>query len=166
MRRRHFDNFQFLQGLKDDRADRPAVREERLRTAQGLGNGLNLSAWRGHSGRRYAVGVFDTATVQPHEFVGAVMIAVRRTETGVAERLFVGCIGDGPNNAAVLKLLARAGCTEIHLHRLETDAQARLAIVGDLLDPDSTDNFALLDDASVQAQRYPLTADARCAGRA
>ena len=46
-----------MRDLRQERARPEGVREERLRATTGLLRGLDLTSWRGRSGRRYIVGV-------------------------------------------------------------------------------------------------------------
>lgn len=92
-----------LRDLKSDRASRPAVREERLRSG--------LSAWRGRSGRRYVVGVHPV-TAEDH--APAVVLAVARDAAGIA------------------RIVTLSEATELHVHRLAETDEARAAMVEDL----------------------------------
>lgn len=69
-----------LRELKSDRVARSAIREERLRTSTGLRGApvLAMSAWRGHSGRRYVVVVQPLDTVDLVAEDPAVVLAVGR----------------------------------------------------------------------------------------
>lgn len=96
-----------LRDLKADRASRPDVREERLRS----GPHHNLSAWRGRSGRRYVVGVHPVTDTDHGE---AVVIAVARDAAGIARIVTLG------------------EATELHVHRLAETDEDRAAVAGDL----------------------------------
>src|SRR3954470_9418589 len=87
-----------LRDLKDDRSRRQDVREERLRTAAGLRGtpALALSAWRGRSGKRYVVGVHDLSEPEFDEMGEAVVMAVRRDASGLAELVAVAAAGASP----------------------------------------------------------------------
>ena len=87
-----------LRDLKDDRLRRQDVREERLRTAQGLRGSpaLALSAWRGRSGRRYVVGVHPAVEFDPEDMSESVTIAVRRDASGIAQMVSVASSGESP----------------------------------------------------------------------
>ena len=58
-----------------------AVREEALRALADLAEALPLTAWRGRSGRRYVVSVFDAGD-QPPIDGGGVILAVGRDSCG------------------------------------------------------------------------------------
>jgi hypothetical protein len=126
-----------LRDLKDDRLRRQDVREERLRTAQGLRGApaLALSAWRGRSGRRYVVGVHPAGEIEAEEMAEAVTIAVRRDATGIAQMVSVASSGESPRDhlrRVWLEKARRSGATELHIHRLAEDERERHAIVDDL----------------------------------
>jgi hypothetical protein len=101
-----------------------SVREERLRATASL-RGLGLTAWRGRSGTRYVAGVHAADEVP--ETAETVLIAVRRDAAGEARLLDVAEADEG----WVARMRAR-GATEIHVHRLASDAAARRAVVADL----------------------------------
>lgn len=67
-----------------------AVREEALRALGDLAEALPLTAWRGRSGRRYVVSVFDAGDPPPIDG-GGVMLAVGRDSRDGATLL--GSIG-------------------------------------------------------------------------
>jgi hypothetical protein len=126
-----------LRDLKDDRTRRQDVREERLRTAAGLRGSpaLALSAWRGRSGRRYVVGVHALNEPALDEVGAAVVLAVRRDTTGIAELVSVATSGESPREHLGRTWLARMrghGATEMHVHRLAEDEAERAAIADDL----------------------------------
>lgn len=128
-----------LRDLRDDRSRRLDVREERLRSTAGLRGtpALTLSAWRGHSGRRYVVGVHDLVEPDLAEMGEAVVMAVRRDAAGVAELVAVSTAGETPRER-LQSWVARArthGATEMHVHRLAEDEAERRAIVADLDSP-------------------------------
>ena len=113
------------------------MREERLRTASGLGGApaLALSAWRGRSGKRYVVGVHALSETDLDEVGDAVVMAVRRDETGLAELVAVASAGAEPGAGPTPVWLARAreaGASEMHVHRLAGTETERKAIVTDL----------------------------------
>ncbi|MDB5644840.1 hypothetical protein [Methylobacterium sp.] len=126
-----------LRDLKDDRARRRDVREERLRTTAGLRGtpALVLSAWRGRSGRRYVVGIHELAEPELDDMGEAVVLAVRRDATGIGELVSVASAGQSPRERLHSNWIARArhkGATEMHVHRLAEDEAEREAIVADL----------------------------------
>ena len=132
-----------LRDLRDDRSRRLDVREERLRSTAGLRGtpALTLSAWRGHSGRRYVVGVHDLVEPDLAEMGEAVVMAVRRDAAGVAELVAVSTAGETPRER-LQGWDARArkhGATEMHVHRLAEDDAERRAIVADLDSPATAD---------------------------
>lgn len=126
-----------LRDLKDDRTRRQDVREERLKTTAGLRGtpALPLSAWRGRSGRRYVVGVHPAGGFDLDEMAQAVVIAVRRDASGIAEMLSVATSKESPRDHLRLTWLDRVrdgGATEMHVHRLAENESERVAIVADL----------------------------------
>ncbi|MET0744538.1 MAG: hypothetical protein ABWY78_14300 [Microvirga sp.] len=111
------------------------MREERLRATAGLRPKPPLSSWRGHSGRRYIVGVHALADAEILDVLDAVMIAVRRDERDEAHVVEVAIAGPTPNGAARTRWLGRVealGANEIHIHRLAVGEAERHAIVDDL----------------------------------
>lgn len=113
------------------------MREERLKTTAGLRGtpALPLSAWRGRSGRRYVVGVHPAGAFDLEEMAEAVVIAVRRDDTGIAEMVSVATSNESPRDHLRRTWLDRVrtrGATELHVHRLADDAAERVAIVNDL----------------------------------
>ncbi|MDF2601466.1 hypothetical protein QO001_004012 [Methylobacterium brachiatum] len=113
------------------------MREERLKTTAGLRGtpALPLSAWRGRSGRRYVVGVHPAGAFDLDEMAEAVVIAVRRDDTGIAEMVSVATSNESPRDHLRRTWLDRVrtrGATELHVHRLADDESERTAIVNDL----------------------------------
>ncbi|GJE60146.1 hypothetical protein MPOCJGCO_2256 [Methylobacterium trifolii] len=113
------------------------MREERLRTTAGLRGApaLALSAWRGRSGKRYVVGVHTLSEPDLDEMGEAVVIAVRRDASGIAELVSVATSGQSPREHLHRTWLAgarRRGATEMHVHRLAEGEAERSAIVDDL----------------------------------
>ncbi|MCJ2088631.1 hypothetical protein MKK88_22000 [Methylobacterium sp. E-005] len=126
-----------LRDLKDDRSRRQDVREERLKTNAGLRGApaLPLSAWRGRSGRRYVVGVHSAGGFDLDEMAEAVVIAVRRDDTGIAKMVSVATSKENPRDHLRRTWLDRVRCggaTEMHVHRLADTEAERMAIVEDL----------------------------------
>jgi len=113
-------------------------REERLRTTAGLRGtpALALSAWRGASGRRYVVGIWDARHVELDELIEAVAIGVTRDGHGIAQLQGVAAGLGRDAGQKWLGEMRRKGCTEIHIHRLCDGAEERSA-VGDDLNPPS-----------------------------
>ncbi len=113
------------------------MREERLKTTAGLRGSpaLPLSAWRGRSGRRYVVGVHSAGGFDLDEMGQAVVIAVRRDDTGIAEMVSVASSSESPRDHLRRTWLDRVrgrGATEMHVHRLAESETERAAIVEDL----------------------------------
>lgn len=118
-------------------ADRAAAerlpREERLRSIAGLRGcpTMPMSAWRGHSGRRYVARVLPIRKIDADELCDAVVIQVCRHASGLAEICGVSIIGTVASARALIAGLP-ADVTELHAHRLaESDAE-RAAILADL----------------------------------
>lgn len=122
-----------LRDLRNDRADRPVVREERLRTMAGLRGtpSLALSAWRGRSGARYVVGIHDISSGALDDLTNTVVLAVVRT--GAASRILRATADiDSADSPRWIDSVRRGGATEIHVHRLAETAAERRAVVVDL----------------------------------
>src|SRR4028119_2047108 len=86
-----------MRDLRNDRMRRAGVREERLRATAGLRSSSTLSSWRGHSGRRYIVGVHPLALSELLDVTDAVLLAVRRDEAGTAHVVDVAMAGAQPS---------------------------------------------------------------------
>ena len=129
-----------MRDLRNDRMRRAGVREERLRATAGLRSSSTLSSWRGHSGRRYIVGVHPLALSELLDVTDAVLIAVRRDETGTAHVADVAMAGAQPSQDTRTRWMAKVqslGASELHIHRLaDSDAQRR-AILEDLREDES-----------------------------
>ena len=114
------------------------MREERLRATAGLrGGALNLSAWRGRSGRRYVVGVHPLSETDILDVTDAVILAVRRDGDGRAQLVDIATAGPKPRDRLRRSCMSRVrarGATEMHVHRLAEDDATRRAIVEDLRD--------------------------------
>jgi hypothetical protein len=137
MSNRTLDWASALRDLKADRASRPVIREERLKTTAGLRGSpaLPLSAWRGRSGRRYVVGVHSARGFDVEEMAEAVIVAVRRDAQGYAERINIAAFPVEARNSKSrewLDAVRSDGCTELHVHRLASDTTERAFIVSDL----------------------------------
>ena len=88
-----------MRDLRHERVRRAGVREERLRATAGLRQGaLNLSSWRGRSGRRYVVGVHPLSETDLLDVTDAIVIAVRRDEQGVASLIDIAAAGPRPRD--------------------------------------------------------------------
>lgn len=128
-----------MRDLRNERARRAGVREERLRATAGLRGALRLSSWRGRSGRRYVVGIHSLSDPDLSEVTRAVLIAVRRDREGIARVIDVAAAGDESRERTHRAWIARArsqGATEMHVHRLAENAPERHAIIVDLTDED------------------------------
>src|SRR4028119_1586070 len=66
-----------MRDLRNDRMRRAGVHEERLRATAGLRSSSTLSSWRGHSGRRYIVGVHPLALSELLDVTDALLPAGR-----------------------------------------------------------------------------------------
>jgi hypothetical protein len=112
---------------------RREIREERLRGQRC--SKLDLSAWRGQSGRRYVVAVYTLAQARTDvDAPGAVILGVRRGDDGLARIVGAGWRG---TMAEAAELAAADGATEIHAHRLADSDEDREAIVEDLVGDDA-----------------------------
>jgi hypothetical protein len=125
-----------MRDLRNDRARRAGVREERLRATAGLrGGSLSLSSWRGRSGRRYVVGIHPLIEQELLDVTDAVIIAVRRDGDGVARLIDVAQAGSEVRERARTRWMSSVqaqGATEMHIHRLAEDDAERRAILDDL----------------------------------
>lgn len=134
------------------------MREERLRTTANLRGALNLSSWRGRSGRRYVVGVHALAEADVLEVTQAVIIAVGRDRDGVGRVVDVAAAGSEPRERArwawLAKVRARGAC-EMHVHRLSEDEGERRAIIADLREETSTDSAGPVMSASPTVATEP-----------
>lgn len=83
----------------------------------------SMTAWRGRSGRRYIVSIYEPDAVP--DYGDAILIAVARTRHG--RRI----LGIGTGSAAPLAALA--GCCEIHVHLLACNAGRKARLLADLL---------------------------------
>ena len=118
--------------MKADRMERAPIREERLRGKRSVT--IDLSAWRGQSGKRYVVAVHGLDAAAGLTDVDVVIIGVRRDADGLAR--IVGC-GHRGTVAEGTELARADGATEIHIHRLAESPDAREAIVEDLVGDDA-----------------------------
>ena len=129
----------WVKALCDLRADRETpqpIREEPLRV-RGLRRPvfLSLSAWRGRSGRRYVVSIHPFRPLDLDYGRDAVILAVRRPETGPAAIVGLHAMADHPRDLSLWRMFDRAheaGANELHVHRLAETEAARVAIVADL----------------------------------
>lgn len=111
-----------LRSLKDDRAVRADVREQRLTGGR--------SSWRGVSNRRFVT------TVKPRDLmpIGSVVLAVSRNEVGLASLVAVAAFeGDAAAFLAFRAQAHAAGACELQIHTLAETPAARAAMVADLL---------------------------------
>src|SRR3954449_11367492 len=124
-----------MRELGRDRVRGAGVREERLRATAGLRGVMNLTSWRGRSGRRYVVGIHPLTEAELREVAEAVLIAVRRDRDGIASLIEVEAVGPRLSASARKAFVARTGrqgATEMHVHRLAESPAERQAIVEDL----------------------------------
>ena len=125
-----------MRDLRNERVRRAGVREERLRATAGLkGGALNLSAWRGRSGRRYVVGIHPLSETDILDVTDAIILAVRRDDQGVAQLVDIATAGPKPRDRlrkSWMSTVRARGATEMHVHRLAEDDATRRAIVADL----------------------------------
>lgn len=120
-----------LRDLKDDRSKPAPVREERLRSVSAVGC-VSLTAWRGHSGRRYVSTIHTLSDVRFDEIGEAVVIAVRRPEVGAAAVIDVAVSAAVAEPALWVRAAEADGANEIHIHRLASTPSERRAAVLDL----------------------------------
>jgi hypothetical protein len=109
--------------------------EERLRATAGLRGPINLSSWRGRSGRRYVVGVHPLTEPELLDVADAVIVAVRRGRDGPAQVIDVAAIGGRwreRTRRCWVSLAREHGANEMHVHRLAESADERAAIAEDL----------------------------------
>ena len=122
-----------MRDLRNDRADGAVVREQGLNAAAGVTRPLDLSSWRGRSGRRYVVGVRPLPEIA--DVTDAVVLGVRRDANGMArivDAAIAGPLARETARSAWLSAIRAKGATELHVHRLaETDAERR-AVLEDL----------------------------------
>lgn len=100
------------------------------------GDTSRLTSWRGHSGRRYVVGVHPLAGPDVADVTEAVMIAVHRDPDGKAAVLDATTPGRDISRRTRLRWLStmRArGATEMHVHLLAAGDDERAAVAADLL---------------------------------
>ncbi len=129
-----------MRDLRNDRMRRAGVREERLRATAGLRSTSTLSSWRGHSGRRYIVGVHPLALEELLDVTDAVLLAVRRDESGAAHVVDVAMAGSQPSGATRTRWMTKVqslGASELHIHRLADSEAQRRAILEDLRESES-----------------------------
>jgi hypothetical protein len=140
--RRSFSWSAAMRDLRNERVRRAGVREERLRATAGLkGGALNLSAWRGRSGRRYVVGIHPLSETDILDVTDAIILAVRRDDQGVAQLVDIATAGPKPRDRlrkSWMSTVRARGATEMHVHRLAEDDATRRAIVEDLREEQPT----------------------------
>ncbi|WP_322098910.1 hypothetical protein [Microvirga roseola] len=111
------------------------MREERLRATAGLRSTPTLSSWRGHSGRRYIVGVHPLDLSELLDVRDAVLLAVRRDGDGTAHVVDVAMAGSEPSAETRTRWMDKVrefGASELHIHRLADTHAKRRAILQDL----------------------------------
>ena len=114
-----------------ERARSATPREEPLRALSDGLVGAALTAWRGHSGRRYVVAVTPLAEDEIAHLVDAVVIAVARAPDGGALIVEVAAFGPSTppcDGAAWLARMRARGATELHIHRLGAEDGRRAAL--------------------------------------
>jgi hypothetical protein len=125
-----------LRDLRGERTRRADVREERLRATAGLRDAsLALSSWRGHSGRRYVVGVHPLDEAEFLSLTEAVVLAVKRDPDGTAHVIDVATAGSRSGEEARtrwMRAVRDRGATELHVHRLAEGEEERRAVIEDL----------------------------------
>ena len=139
-----------LRDMRSERTRRPDVREERLRATTGLRGALELSSWRGRSGRRYVVGIHPFSESEILDVTDAVVIAVSRDGEGIARVVDVAAAGVQVRPASRRSWMKKArerGATELHVHRLANGEAERAAIIGDLREEKSRELTAVLPSA-------------------
>ena len=132
-----------MRDLRCERVRRAGVREERLRATAGLREGaLNLSSWRGRSGRRYVVGVHPLSERDILDVTDAIVMAVGRDDQGVARLIDIATAGPKPRDRlrkSWMSTVRSRGATEMHVHRLAEDEASRRAIIEDLREDEDAD---------------------------
>ena len=126
-----------MRDMRNERVRRAGVREERLRATAGLKGAINLSSWRGRSGRRYVVGVHAMTETDLLDLTDAILLAVRREAGGEACLVDIATAGPKPRDRlrkSWMSTVRARGATEMHVHRLADSDEARRAIVEDLRD--------------------------------
>lgn len=126
-----------MRDMRHDRLGKALVREERLRATAGLREPVGLTSWRGHSGRRYVVGIHPASESEIDDAAGSVLIAVRRSSAGDAEVVEVAAPGSFSRRERLgwLSAVRARGATEIHVHRLAENESERRAVAADLRAP-------------------------------
>lgn len=132
-----------------------AVREEALRALADLGEALPLTAWRGRSGRRYVVSIFDAGEPLPIDGGGVVLAVGRNIHDGAVLLGSIGLAAGMPDDRACAPPSARVqragseahpadaldiwcdvmrarGACEWHLHLLAHTPLAQEAMRADL----------------------------------
>ena len=111
------------------------MREERLRTTAGARGALELSSWRGRSGRRYVVGIHPLSESDINELTNAVILAVRRDTDGSASLIDIATVGGHSRSGGRARWIASVrarGASEMHVHRLAATEAERRAVIDDL----------------------------------
>lgn len=117
------------------KAAQPAAHEGFL-ALDGEGLSEHFRAWFGRSGRRYIVTIhaLDEADLAL-DYDSALLLAVRRNGAG-APTLIDGCDSGEATTAALhrwINAMRCAGATELHVHLLAHDRQARQRMLSDLV---------------------------------
>jgi hypothetical protein len=96
----------------------------------------HFHAWHGVSGRRYVFSVFSADGPDLPDFEGALLIAASVDATGRRRIIDIGETGRLPQLALSGAFVARAreaGARELHFHLSAKTAEARQAVIRDLL---------------------------------
>jgi hypothetical protein len=121
MSRRSLSWVAAVRDIKDDRATRLEVRFEAVKSYT---RGIDLCAWRGRSGRRYACRMFPLDATDGSDLSDAVLIGFDDSNTIVGVRMFGG--------TSALAELIEAGATKLCGHMLAETAAERAEIARDL----------------------------------
>lgn len=113
-----------------ERQDAGRVCCERIRS---LARTERFGVWRGRSGRRYTTSIYSIEDCPDYEHV--VALAVIRSADGIRRIVHAFDFGAFPLAAlggSAMAAARAAGASEIHLHLLAPDAEARKAVIADL----------------------------------
>lgn len=113
-----------------DRSNSGRVCCERIRS---LAQTERFGVWSGRSGRRYTTSIYSLEDCPDYEHV--VALAVIRAADGARHIIHAFDLGAFPLAAlggSGMAAARAAGASEIHLHLLAPDAEARKAVIADL----------------------------------
>jgi hypothetical protein len=131
--RRHISWSAAMYALDQDRTPAAPIREHPLRATSRFGAGVALTAWRGHSGRRYVVTILPLTREDAFEVTAGVALAVRRDAGGIATLIAVRACSQGDLGfLGWLAACCQRGATELHVHTLAQGEAGRTAAVADL----------------------------------